>query len=117
VAEALFRALDVDVYFLEYDDARSGGFEPLRMLPAGKTVVLGLMGSKQAALDDRAKVEERLREAAGFCERGLAQVCLSHQCGFSSTEEGNELGEAEQWAKIGLEVEIAKGVWGEDLSK
>jgi 5-methyltetrahydropteroyltriglutamate--homocysteine methyltransferase len=117
VAEALFRLLDVDVYFLEYDDARSGDFEPLRMLPAGKTVVLGLMGSKQAALDDRARIEARLREAAGFCAGGLAQVCLSHQCGFSSTEEGNELGEAEQWAKIGLEVEIARGVWGEDLSK
>jgi 5-methyltetrahydropteroyltriglutamate--homocysteine methyltransferase len=117
VAEALFRLLDVDVYFLEYDDARSGDFEPLRMLPRGKTVVLGLMGSKQAALDDRGRVEARLREAAGFCEGGLEQACLSHQCGFSSTEEGNELGEGEQWAKIGLEVEIAKGVWGTDLAK
>jgi 5-methyltetrahydropteroyltriglutamate--homocysteine methyltransferase len=105
------------VYFLEYDDARSGDFAPLAMLPAGKTVVLGLMGSKQRALDDRERIEGRLREAAGFCAAGLEQVCLSHQCGFSSTEEGNELGEAEQWAKIGLEVEIARGVWGDDLSK
>jgi 5-methyltetrahydropteroyltriglutamate--homocysteine methyltransferase len=117
VAEALFRLLDVDVYFLEYDDERSGDFTPLRMLPKHKTVVLGLMGSKHAALDDGDQIIKRLKEAAEYCPRGLDQICLSHQCGFSSTEEGNELSEAEQWAKIKLEVEIAKSVWGEDLSK
>jgi 5-methyltetrahydropteroyltriglutamate--homocysteine methyltransferase len=116
VAEALFRLLDVDVYFLEYDDARSGDFTPLRMLPANKTVVLGLMGSKHAGLDDPERIVGRMKEAAGECVGGLQQLCLSHQCGFSSTEEGNELGEAEQWAKIRQEVEIAKGIWGEDLA-
>ncbi|KAI0595807.1 methionine synthase-like protein [Biscogniauxia sp. FL1348] len=116
VAEVLFRDLDVDAYFLEYDDARSGDFSPLRHLPPHKTVVLGVMSSKKAELDDRAEVVRRLREAASFCPRGLDQLCLSHQCGFSSTSEGNELSEDEQWAKVRLEVEIAKEVWGEDLS-
>ncbi|KAI1499420.1 methionine synthase-like protein [Biscogniauxia marginata] len=116
VAEVLFRDLDVDAYFLEYDDARSGDFSPLRHLPPGKTVVLGVMSSKAGALDDRAEVVRRLHEAAAHCPRGLDQLCLSHQCGFSSTSEGNELSEEEQWAKIRLEVDIAKEVWGEDLS-
>ncbi|KAI1076523.1 hypothetical protein F5B20DRAFT_555430 [Whalleya microplaca] len=116
VAEVLFKQLDVDVYFLEYDDARSGDFSPLRHLPADKTVVLGVLSSKKAALDDRAEIVKRLHEAAAFCPRGLQQLCLSHQCGFSSTSEGNDLTEDEQWAKIRLEVEIAKEVWGEDLS-
>ncbi|KAI5923803.1 methionine synthase-like protein [Camillea tinctor] len=116
VAEVLFRDLNVDAYFLEYDDARSGDFSPLRHLPPHKTVVLGVMSSKTGALDDRAEVVRRLREAASFCPRGLDQLCLSHQCGFSSTSEGNELSEEEQWAKVRLEVEIAKEVWGEDLS-
>ncbi|KAI0483969.1 methionine synthase-like protein [Xylariaceae sp. FL0804] len=116
VAEVLFRELDVDAYFLEYDDARSGDFSPLRHLPPGKTVVLGVMSSKTAALDDRAGVVARLREAAAFCPEGLAQLCLSHQCGFSSTSEGNELSEDEQWAKIRLMVDIAKEVWGDDLA-
>ena len=116
VAEVLFRELDVDVYFLEYDDDRSGDFAPLRHLPADKTVVLGVMSSKKAALDDRTTVVRRLREAAAVCPRGLDQLCLSHQCGFSSTAEGNDLTEDEQWAKIRLEVDIAKEVWGPDLS-
>ncbi|KAI0406247.1 hypothetical protein F4802DRAFT_606255 [Xylaria palmicola] len=116
VAEVLFRELDVDVYFLEYDDARSGDFSPLRHLPPDKVVVLGVMTSKHAALDDRAQIVSRLREAAAFCPRGLDQLCLSHQCGFSSTSEGNDLSEEEQWAKIRLEVDIAKEVWGDDLS-
>ncbi|KAI0107011.1 hypothetical protein GGR51DRAFT_163252 [Nemania sp. FL0031] len=116
VAEVLFKELDVDVYFLEYDDARSGDFSPLRHLPPQKIVVLGVLTSKKAALDDRTQIISRLREAATFCPRGLDQLCLSHQCGFSSTSEGNDLSEEEQWAKLRLEVDIAKEVWGDDLS-
>ena len=111
VATTLFNALDVDVYFLEYDDARSGDFSPLRHLPPHKIVVLGVMSSKKAALDDKAEIIRRLKEAAAYCPRGLEQLCLSHQCGFSSTMEGNELSEQEQWEKVRLEVEIAKEVW------
>ncbi|KAF2006626.1 UROD/MetE-like protein [Amniculicola lignicola CBS 123094] len=117
VAEVLFKDLNVDAYFLEYDDARSGDFEPLRHLPEHKVVVLGLMSSKNAGLDDKQDIVARLQEAAKKCPKGLDQLCLSHQCGFSSTMEGNDLSEEEQWAKIRLEVEIAKSVWGEDLSK
>ena len=116
VAEVLFKDLDVDVYFLEYDDARSGDFSPLRHLPAHKIVVLGVMASKVPALDDKDAIIKRLHEAASFCPNGLQQLCLSHQCGFSSTMEGNDLSEEEQWAKIRLNVEIAKQVWGDDLS-
>ncbi|KAK3347029.1 methionine synthase-like protein [Lasiosphaeria hispida] len=116
VAEVLFKELDVDVYFLEFDDERSGDFSPLRHLPESKTVVLGVMSSKKAELDDKAAMVRRLNEAAKFCPRGLDQLCLSHQCGFSSTMEGNDLSEEEQWAKVRLEVEIAKEVWGSDLS-
>ena len=117
VAEVLFKELDVDAYFLEFDDARSGDFGPLRYLPEGKVVVLGVMGSKKAELDDKEEIVRRLKEAAGFCGKGLDQLCLSHQCGFSSTMEGNDLTEEQQFAKIRLEVEIAKEVWGNDLSK
>ncbi|KAI1821696.1 hypothetical protein F4861DRAFT_444691 [Xylaria intraflava] len=116
VAEVLFKELNVDAYFLEYDDARSGDFSPLRHLPAHKTVVLGVMSSKKAELDDRAQIVSRLHEAAKFCPRGLDQLCLSHQCGFSSTSEGNNLSEDQQWAKLRLEVGIAKEVWGADIS-
>ncbi|KAM7184088.1 methionine synthase [Rhypophila sp. PSN 637] len=116
VAETLFKELDVDVYFLEYDDERSGDFAPLRFLPEGKIVVLGVMSSKKAELDDKDAMIKRLNEAAKFCPQGLDQLCLSHQCGFSSTMEGNDLTEEQQWAKVKLEVEIAKQVWGEDLS-
>ena len=117
VAEVLFKELDVDVYFLEFDDERSGDFSPLRHLPESKTVVLGVMSSKIAGLDDKDAMVRRLEEAAKFCPRGLDQLCLSHQCGFSSTMEGNDLTEEQQWAKVRLEVEIAKQVWGDDLSK
>jgi len=116
VAEVLFKELDVDVYFLEYDDERSGDFSPLRHLPENKTVVLGVMSSKKAELDDKEAMIRRLNEAAKFCPRGLDQLCLSHQCGFSSTMEGNDLSEEQQWAKVRLEVAIAKEVWGDDLS-
>jgi 5-methyltetrahydropteroyltriglutamate--homocysteine methyltransferase len=117
VAEVLFKDLNVDAYFLEYDDARSGDFAPLRHLPEHKVVVLGLMSSKTNTLDDKETIIKRLHEAANVCPKGLDQLCLSHQCGFSSTMEGNQLTEEEQWAKIRLEVEIAKEVWGEDISK
>ena len=116
VAEVLFRKLDVDVYFLEFDDERSGDFAPLRHLPPEKIVVLGVMTSKVPRLDDKDAMVRRLHEAAQFCPRGLDQLCLSHQCGFSSTMEGNDLSEEEQWAKVRREVEIAKSVWGEDLA-
>ncbi|KAH7112562.1 hypothetical protein B0J11DRAFT_186556 [Dendryphion nanum] len=117
VAEVLFKELNVDAYFLEYDDARSGDFAPLRHLPDNKVVVLGLMSSKKAALDDKEEIVKRLRQAAEVAPKGLEQLCLSHQCGFSSTVEGNDLSEEEQWEKVRLSVEIAKSVWGEDLSQ
>jgi 5-methyltetrahydropteroyltriglutamate--homocysteine methyltransferase len=117
VAEVLFKELNVDAYFLEYDDARSGDFAPLRHLPAHKVVVLGLMSSKKAGLDDKAEIVERLKQAAEIAPQGLEQLCLSHQCGFSSTVEGNELSVEEQWAKVRLNVEIANEIWGVDLSK
>jgi 5-methyltetrahydropteroyltriglutamate--homocysteine methyltransferase len=116
VAEVLFKDLNADVYFLEYDDARSGDFSPLRHLPEDKIVVVGVMSSKKAGLDDKENITDRLNEAARYCPRGLDQLCVSHQCGFSSTMEGNELSEEEQWAKIRLEIDIAKEVWGEDLA-
>jgi 5-methyltetrahydropteroyltriglutamate--homocysteine methyltransferase len=116
VAEVLFKQLDVDVYFLEYDDARSGDFKPLRHLPENKIVVLGVLSSKVPELDVKEQIVSRVMEAANFCPRGLDQLCLSHQCGFSSTMEGNDLSVEQQWAKIKLEVEIAKQIWDEDLS-
>ncbi|KIV92741.1 hypothetical protein PV10_04012 [Exophiala mesophila] len=117
VAEVLFRDLNVDVYFLEYDDARSGDFSPLRHLPEHKVVVLGVMTSKRGEMDDADTMVQRLNEASKYCKRGLDQLAISHQCGFSSTMEGNELSEDQQWAKVRAEVEIAKKVWGEDISK
>lgn len=117
VAKVLFQELNVDAYFLEYDDARSGDFAPLRFLPENKIVVLGLMCSKKHTLDDKETIIKRIKEAAAIVPRGLDQLCLSHQCGFSSTEDGNDLSEEDQWAKVKLEVSIAKEVWGEDLSK
>ncbi|KAK4939748.1 hypothetical protein LTR10_020032 [Elasticomyces elasticus] len=117
VAEVLFRDLNVDVYFLEYDDARSGDFSPLRHLPEHKVVVLGVMTSKKGDLDEKDAMIQRLNEAAKYCKKGLDQLCVSHQCGFSSTMEGNELSEEQQWAKIRSEVEIAKKVWGHDISQ
>lgn len=117
VAEILFKELNVGAYFLEYDDARSGDFKFLRHLPDHKVVVLGLMSSKKNTLDDKADILERLGQAAEIAPKGLDQLCLSHQCGFSSTVEGNELTEEEQWAKVRLQVEIAKDVWRDDLSQ
>jgi 5-methyltetrahydropteroyltriglutamate--homocysteine methyltransferase len=110
VAEALFNDLAVDGFFMEWDDARSGGFEPLRFVPKGKYVVLGLVTTKSGALETREDLERRIEEASRFVD--LDQLCLSPQCGFSSTSEGNALTEEQQWDKLRLIVETAKAVWG-----
>src|SRR5487761_470599 len=110
VAEALFGELDVDGFFLEYDDVRSGGFEPLRFIPPGKLVVLGLVTTKKGALESKDQLKRRIDEASQFVP--LDQLCLSPQCGFSSTVEGNALSAEEQAAKLRLVVEAAAGVWG-----
>ena len=110
VAEALFGDLAVDGFFLEYDDARSGGFEPLRFVPRGeKRVVLGLMTSKRPALESKDDLKRRIDEAAKYVP--LEQLCLSPQCGFSSTVEGNTLTIEEEKAKLRLVVETAREVW------
>ena len=110
VAEALFNQLDVDGFFLEYDDARSGGFEPLRFVPPGKLVVLGLVTSKRPELESKDDLKRRIDEAAKYVP--LEQLCLSAQCGFSSTVEGNNLTLDEETAKLRLIVETAAEVWG-----
>ena len=110
VAEALLSEMKVDAYFLEYDDARSGDFRPLRFLPKGKIVVLGLITTKLGALEDKAAIRRRIDEAAQFVP--LEQLALSPQCGFSSTVHGNALQISQQWDKIRLVVEIAREVWG-----
>jgi len=110
VAEALFNDLGVDGFFLEYDDARSGGFEPLRFVPPGKYVVLGLVTTKRGDLERKDDLKRRIEEAGRYVD--VEQLCLSGQCGFSSTVEGNALTEDEQWAKLGLIVETAREVWG-----
>ena len=110
VADALFNQLNVDGYFLEFDDERSGGFEPLRFVPKGKKVVLGLVTSKRPQLEAKDAIKRRLEEASKYVP--LEQVCLSPQCGFSSTVDGNALTWAEQEAKLRLVVETAKEVWG-----
>jgi len=111
VAEILFNEMAVDGFFLEYDDERSGDFAPLRFMPPGKTVVLGLMSSKRPAVEDRDDLERRIEEATEYVP--LEQCALSHQCGFSSTEHGNELAEDDQWRKLERCVEVARAVWGE----
>jgi 5-methyltetrahydropteroyltriglutamate--homocysteine methyltransferase len=110
VAEILFNKMGVDAYFMEYDTERAGGFEPLRLLPRNKLAVLGIMTSKTGALESKDQLERRLDEATKFVS--LDQLCLSPQCGFASTEEGNLLAEEEQWAKLARCVEVAKEVWG-----
>jgi len=110
VAEALFGELRVDGYFLEYDDERSGGFEPLRFVPKGKYVVLGLVTSKRPALESKDALKRRVEEAAKYVP--FEQICLSPQCGFSSTQEGNALTADEQIAKLRLVVETAHELWG-----
>src|SRR5882762_4171556 len=110
VAEALFSELAVDGFFLEYDDERSGGFEPLRFVPKGKMVVLGLVTTKRPELESKDDLKRRIDEAAKFVP--LDQICLSGQCGFSSTFEGNALTYDDQVAKLRLIVETAREVWG-----
>jgi 5-methyltetrahydropteroyltriglutamate--homocysteine methyltransferase len=111
VAETLLAKCNYDGYFLEYDSDRAGGFEPLRFLPKGdKIVVLGLITSKQGQLENPDDVKKRIEEATKFAD--LDQLCLSPQCGFASTEEGNVLAEDEQWAKLKMVVEISQEVWG-----
>jgi 5-methyltetrahydropteroyltriglutamate--homocysteine methyltransferase len=110
VAEALFNELSVDGFFLEYDDARSGGFEPLRFVPKGKMVVLGLVTTKRPVLESKDELKRRIEEAARYVP--MEQLCLSPQCGFSSTVEGNLLSYDDQVAKLRLVVETAREVWG-----
>ncbi|HKV16391.1 MAG TPA: 5-methyltetrahydropteroyltriglutamate--homocysteine S-methyltransferase [Reyranella sp.] len=110
VADILFNKMNVDAYFMEYDTERAGGFEPLRLLPANKHVVLGVMTSKTGALESKDQLKRRIDEASKFAP--LDQLCLSPQCGFASTEEGNLLAEDEQWAKLARCVEVAEEVWG-----
>ncbi|MFL6036991.1 MAG: 5-methyltetrahydropteroyltriglutamate--homocysteine S-methyltransferase [Gaiellaceae bacterium] len=111
VAEALFNELDVDGFFMEWDDERSGGFEPLRFLPKGeKQVVIGLVTTKRGQLESKDDLKRRIEEASKHAP--IEQLCLSPQCGFSSTVEGNVLSEEEQWAKLRLIVEVAQEVWG-----
>ncbi len=110
VAEALFSELGVDGFFLEYDDERSGTFEPLRFVPKGKMVVLGLVTTKRGELEDPDTLKRRIDDAAKYVS--LDQLCLSPQCGFSSTVEGNVLTADEQKAKLALIVKVASEVWG-----
>ena len=110
VAELLFNTVNVHGYFMEYDTERAGGFEPLRFVPKGKTVVLGLITTKSGALESKDAVKRRIEQAAKFID--LDRLCLSPQCGFASTEEGNVLAEDEQWSKLRMIAEIADEVWG-----
>jgi len=109
VAEVLFSELDVDAYFLEYDDERSGDFSPLRFVPKDKTVVLGLVTSKQAELEHEDELLQRIEDASVYVDSD--QLCLSPQCGFASTLHGNELTEEDQWAKLRLVVSTAERAW------
>jgi 5-methyltetrahydropteroyltriglutamate--homocysteine methyltransferase len=109
VADSLFNGLDVDGFFCEWDDERSGGFEPLRYLPKGKRVVLGVMTTKSGELESRDYLKRRVEEAATYAD--IDQLCLSGQCGFSSTKEGNSLTQEQQWAKLALIVETAQEIW------
>jgi 5-methyltetrahydropteroyltriglutamate--homocysteine methyltransferase len=109
VAETIFNELDVDGFFLEYDDERSGDFAPLRYVPKGKAVVLGLVTSKRGELEDRDLVRRRVDEAARYVDIG--QLCLSPQCGFASAAEGNLLTEDEQNRKLAMIVELAEEIW------
>ncbi len=110
VAEALFNELEVDGFFMEWDDDRSGGFAPLRFVPPGKQVVLGLVTTKRGELEQRDELMRRIEEASRYVP--LDQLCLSPQCGFSSTVEGNALTIDDELAKLRLVVETAREVWG-----
>jgi 5-methyltetrahydropteroyltriglutamate--homocysteine methyltransferase len=109
VAEAVFQT-DVDGFFLEYDSARAGGFEPLRLVPNGKKVVLGLVSTKKPQLEDNAALRRRVEEASRYVP--LENLCLSPQCGFASSEVGNKLTVEDQKRKLELVVETAREIWG-----
>ncbi len=111
IAPILFAKENVDAYYLEFDDDRSGGFEPLREVSPNKKVVLGLITSKRPELEDKEIIKERIKEATKYIP--LERLCLSPQCGFASCEIGNQLTEEEQWAKLALVKEIAHEVWGD----
>jgi len=108
--EILFNRIKVHGYFMEYDSARAGGFEPLRLVPKDRHVVLGLVTTKTGRLEAKDEIKRRIDEAAKYIS--LDQLCLSPQCGFASTEEGNALAEDKQWAKLRMIVEVAEEVWG-----
>jgi 5-methyltetrahydropteroyltriglutamate--homocysteine methyltransferase len=110
VADVLFNRINVHGYFMEYDSERAGGFEPLRLLPQGRFAVLGLVTTKSGQLESKDEIRRRIDAAATFAD--IDQLCLSPQCGFASTEEGNVLAEQEQWAKLRTIVELAQEVWG-----
>ena len=110
IAEKVFGELQVDRFLLEYDDQRSGGFEPLRFVPADKTVVLGLVSTKRPQLESQETLLRRIEEASRYVP--LDRLALSPQCGFASVMEGNLIGEADQWAKLRLVVDTARRVWG-----
>jgi 5-methyltetrahydropteroyltriglutamate--homocysteine methyltransferase len=108
--EIIFDRIKVHGYFMEYDSDRAGGFEPLKKLPADRFAILGLVTTKTGALESKDAIKRRLEEATKFTS--LDRLCLSPQCGFASTEEGNTLAEEEQWAKLRMIVELAEEVWG-----
>lgn len=110
IAESMF-SIDVDAFFMEFDSARAGSFEPLRYLPAGKRAVLGLVTTKQGAIESADEIKRRIDAAAAHVP--MASLCLSPQCGFSSTHHGNAVSESEQWRKLELVVRVAREVWGE----
>jgi 5-methyltetrahydropteroyltriglutamate--homocysteine methyltransferase len=110
VAETVFSRLNVDAFFLEYDTDRAGGFEPLRYVPKDKVVVLGLVSSKVPELEKKDELRRRIDAAAKYVP--LENLCLSPQCGFSSTHHGNKLTADDQWRKLGLCLDVAKSVWG-----
>jgi len=110
VREILFNKIKVHGFFMEYDSDRAGGFAPLRLVPKDRCVVLGLVTSKTGRLEHKDDLKRRIDEAAKHIS--LDQLCLSPQCGFASTEEGNTLAEDEQWAKLRMIVELAEEVWG-----
>jgi 5-methyltetrahydropteroyltriglutamate--homocysteine methyltransferase len=112
VAEVLFNEMNVDAYFLEYDDERSGDFAPLRLVPKNKTIILGIVSSKVPELESKSGLIDRIKEAAVYMP--LDNMCLSTQCGFSSTVHGNKITPDDQWAKLQLVVDTAREVWGEN---
>src|SRR5438270_7843550 len=110
VADILFNEININAYFMEYDSERAGSFEPLRFVPKGKTVVLGLVTSKSGKPESKDELKRRIEAATKFI--ALDQLCLSPQCGFASTEEGNILTENAQWSKLAMIVELAQEIWG-----